>query len=52
MAYFPHTDGAFGDFRNWLSLAKERGADTSAYEEKAQKPRCASSLCGRWSRRR
>lgn len=37
MSYFPNTDGGYNDFRNWLSLLKERGGDTTGHEERAQK---------------
>lgn len=37
MSYFPATDGAYNDFRSWLSLLKERGGDTTAFEERVQK---------------
>jgi len=36
MPYFPNTDGAFNDFKNWLSLLKERGGEASSYEERVQ----------------
>ena len=36
MAYFPKTDGAYNDFKNWLMLLKERGGKTEGYEELAQ----------------
>jgi hypothetical protein len=31
MAYFPKTDGAYNDFKNWLMLLKERGGKTEGY---------------------
>ncbi len=37
MAYFPRTDGGYNDFKNWLSLLKERGGNTEGYEEQARK---------------
>lgn len=37
MSYFPTADGGYNDFRNWLSLLKERGGDTTTYEERATK---------------
>jgi len=36
MAYFPKTDGAYNDFKNWLMLLKERGGKTEGYEDLAQ----------------
>jgi ADP-ribosylglycohydrolase len=36
MSYFPNTERAYFDFRNWLMLLRERGGDTAGYEERLQ----------------
>lgn len=36
MSYFNKTDSAYNEFKNWLSLLKERGGQTQRYEELVQ----------------
>lgn len=37
MSYFGRMDGSYNALKNWLSLLKERGGDTSAHEAQVQK---------------
>ena len=37
MPYFPETDGDYFGVREWLSLLRERGGDTTPYEERIRK---------------
>lgn len=36
MSYFPQTDPLYNEFKNWLSLLKERGGDPGPYESLVQ----------------
>ena len=37
MPYFDRMDSAYGDFKNWLALLKERGGDTAEFEADVEK---------------